>query len=136
MLGIGVDDAHLVAVEEPQLWLPRGVERQRPCVADAQAITPGAATCGLVEHATVTCEEVRKTAMGHHDPLRCARRPGGEDDVGGVIGQHGRCPPQRRRRIGLCWSENRVVEGVDHASRRRDAGHRGNSLARCTRLDR
>ncbi len=80
-----VDDMHLVAVQQPEQLLPRGIERERRGVRDFHT------SSGLVRDDTVedlldmVDVHVRQAAVAHGDALRPARRAGGEDDVRKVI---------------------------------------------------
>ncbi len=91
-LDLLVDDVHRVAVEEPQLRLPRRVEGERPCVADPEPVASGPCLRRFVEIGSVAVEQRGQAAVQGEDRLGCAGGTGGVHDVGRVVGAQ-RCEP-------------------------------------------
>ena len=74
-----------VAVEQPEQRLPRGVERERPGVTDAQLATERLPRSGANRCRRWFWQQGDDVAVGHDHALGSAGGAGGEDHVGGVV---------------------------------------------------
>ena len=111
-LGVGlgglVHDVHTMAAEQRGQRLPRGVERERPRVCDAQR--PAQSGGRRPQHVVQMIVGVGgHRRVSPDDALGFSRRTRGEDDVRGLPGRH-----LDRAEVGAGMSAGRQPFRVDH----------------------